>query len=310
MNNKKILSTKLLSILITFLFINNGLISQKIHRIDPPNWWVGMENMELQPLLYGNNITKYDNSLSNNELLKYVVLTDNLNYIFLNLNIPSEMPTGEFSNRDPSNDNIDDMLEKHDRKLPDGRHGGNIQEITDHLSCTNLLKINTLWVNPLLKNDIPTYSYHGYAITDHYTLVFGDNHDLTRLLTNYGGNVNKLKMAMVFLLTTHGIPNIYFGTEILMEGNEHDGHGKMRKDFQGGWPNNTQNAFVAEGRSIAQNDMTNFMSTMLNWRKNKTLIHEGELTHFIPQDDVYVYFRHDKDESVMIIRNNNKDKNT
>ncbi len=215
MNSKKILSTKLLSILITFLFINNGLISQKIHRIDPP-------------LAFALRDALSEKKTWNDEImLLYDVLTQD--YVYNN----------------PQN-----------------------------------------------------------------TLVFGDNHNLTRLLTNYGGNVNKLKMEMVFLLTTHGIPNIYFGTEILMEGNEHDGHGKMRKDFPGGWPNDTQNAFVAKGRSTAQNDMTNFMSTILSWRRNKTLIHEGELTHFIPQDDIYVYFRHDKDESVMIIRNNNKDKNT
>jgi glycosidase len=84
----------------------------------------------------------------------------------------------------------------------------------------------------------------------------------------------------------------------------------MRKDFTGGWPDDKKNGFTVEGRTDAQNEIYNYLQRLLNWRKSKEVIHTGKLTHFIPENNVYVYFRHDADETVMIILNNNDNPQT
>lgn len=137
-------------------------------------------------------------------------------------------------------------------------------------------------------------------------VIFADNHDGDRFYTKIGEDIDKYKLAMAFLLTTRGIPEIYYGTEILMTGHEHKGHGDIRKDFPGGWPNYPKNAFTPEGRTIMQNHAFDYLNNLLKWRKNKTVIHTGKLRHFIPENGVYVYFRFNDDESVMVILNNSK----
>lgn len=564
---------------IAILFIVCGIAgsnAQIISKTEPPNWWVGMENQELQIMLYGDNISNYDISLSNAELLKSIKKTGNPNYIFLNLEIPRStdaqtvniqlekngklvesfpyelkeriknriqhqgfnnsdviyllMPD-RFANGDLTNDNIEHLLEKANRKNADGRHGGDIQGIIDHLGYLDELGITTLWINPLLENNQEKYTYHGYAITDFYkiderfgnnakyrelvkkahqkdlkiimdvvlnhcginhwwmndlpaddwihqfpeytqsnfrspvltdpyaseydiiqqqkgwfdrnmpdlnqqnplvatyfiqntiwwieyagidglrldtqpyadkemvaewasqirteypgftilgeswlqkipitaywqessknpdsyssniqvitdfpmhyaitqafneeqtwtegmarlyyilaqdfvyqnpanTLVFLDNHDVDRIFSSLNNDLEKSKMAIAFQLTTRGIPSIFYGTELLMEGFAHEAHGKMRKDFPGGWPDDEKNSFTANGRTDEQNEVYNYLQKLLNWRKSKNVIHTGNLTHFIPENNVYVYFRHNKNETVMIILNNNENPQT
>jgi len=89
-----------------------------------------------------------------------------------------------------------------------------------------------------------------------------------------------------------------------MTGLEHNGHGDIRKDFPGGWPGDTLNAFTVKGRTKEQNEAFNYLKTLMNWRKDKKVIHNGKLTHYIPQDGVYVYFRYNNHASVMILLNN------
>jgi glycosidase len=135
-------------------------------------------------------------------------------------------------------------------------------------------------------------------------LTFLDNHDMTRFLTSVKGDVNKLKMAQAFLLTTRGIPQLYYGDEILMEGDAAS-HPDVRKDFPGGWPEDPKNAFTAAGKTQAQNEAFNYLKKLLNWRKSKPVIHLGKLTHYIPEENIYVYFRHNEKESVMVVMNGN-----
>jgi glycosidase len=135
-------------------------------------------------------------------------------------------------------------------------------------------------------------------------LIFVDNHDLNRYFSAVKEDINKWKAGITFLLTTRGIPMIYYGTEILMTGFEHDGHGQIRKDFPGGWPNDSKNTFTFEGRDSLQNVAFNYLQKLLTWRKNKNVIHHGKLKHFVPQDNVYVYFRYDDKECVMVAINN------
>ncbi len=137
-----------------------------------------------------------------------------------------------------------------------------------------------------------------------YNLIFCDNHDLTRFYSGIGMNLKKWKMGIAFLLTTRGIPMIYYGTEILMTGEESSGHGEIRKDFPGGWKGDPQNAFTSLGRTKEQNEALSYLRNMLRWRMNNKAVTQGKLKHFIPENETYVYFRYTNDECVMVAMNN------
>ncbi len=137
-------------------------------------------------------------------------------------------------------------------------------------------------------------------------VTFADNHDVNRFLDTQQDDIRKLKMAVAFLLTTRGIPQLYYGTEILMTTGEDEGHGTIRRDFPGGWPGDTVNAFLRSNLSSSQSDMLHFTTTLLQWRKTSKAVCRGTLTHFIPEDGVYVYFRQYENETVMVVMNNNE----
>lgn len=137
-----------------------------------------------------------------------------------------------------------------------------------------------------------------------YLTIFPDNHDMSRFYVQMGEDVNLLKMGVAFFLTTRGIPQIYYGTEILMR---HDGseHGDIRADFPGGWAGDKVNAFTGEGLSDAAKDMQKYVSTIQNWRKNAAVVHNGKLKHFVPENGTYTYFRYTEDAAVMVVLNKN-----
>ncbi|HSV89242.1 MAG TPA: glycoside hydrolase family 13 protein [Bacteroidales bacterium] len=136
-------------------------------------------------------------------------------------------------------------------------------------------------------------------------VIFGDNHDTDRFFTRVGYDIRNLKMALTFLLTTRGIPQIYTGTELLKAAYERDGHGKMRSPFPGGWPGDPVNAFTPQGRNEQQNQVIDLMRTLLRFRKNTQALHFGRLMHFVPENNVYVYFRYDDENRIMVVMNNN-----
>lgn len=135
-------------------------------------------------------------------------------------------------------------------------------------------------------------------------VTFSGNHDGDRFFTKMNEDFHKFKMGMAFLMTSRGIPHIYFGDEILMKGREHDGHGYIREDFPGGWPTDKKDAFT-NGRTEEQEAAFQFMRRLLNWRKTNKAVQFGELKQYLPEDGVYVYFRHYQDQSVMVVLNNN-----
>jgi len=137
-------------------------------------------------------------------------------------------------------------------------------------------------------------------------LIFVENHDTQRLNHILNGDQAKYKMMMSFLMTTRGIPQIYYGSEIGITGNKDKGDGDVRRDFPGGWAGDSINAFNANERTPIQNEYFNYLSKLLNWRKSKAVIHTGLLTHYVPENDVYVYFRHNDNEKIMVILNNNE----
>jgi glycosidase len=135
--------------------------------------------------------------------------------------------------------------------------------------------------------------------------IFPDNHDMSRFYVQVNEDVNLHKMGVAFFLTTRGIPQLYYGTENLMR---HDGaeHGDIREDFPGGWKGDKVNAFTGEGMTDEAKDMQKYVSTIQNWRKTASAIHKGKLTHFVPEDATYAYFRYTDDEAVMVILNKNE----
>ena len=138
------------------------------------------------------------------------------------------------------------------------------------------------------------------------TITFADNHDIERMYPVLKTPDN-VKMALAFIATTRGFPMIYYGTEALSDrGNLHGDAGK-RKDFPGGWQGDSTNMFTRENLSRDQKDVLDFMSTLFTWRKGNKTVQEGKLTHYIPEDGIYVYFRtlEKEKKSVMVIVNNN-----
>jgi neopullulanase len=453
------------------------------------------------------------------ENARYLEGFDNSDAIYL-------LMPDRFANGDPSNDNIPGMLEPYDRNNPDGRHGGDIQGIINNLDYIHGLGFTAIWINPLLENDQPRYSYHGYAATDFYAIdarfggndkylqliaeaekrnmkiikdmifnhcghhhwwikdlpspdwinqwpeftrttyrmstildphfaqadydvmmkgwfdrnmpdlnqknrllatyliqnsvwwieyagirgirmdtqpyadkdfmaewgryvmdeypnfnivgeswtglpamisyfqggkiqhdgynsnipavfdfslydaigeafreeqgwssgmmriynslaqdflyadpfkmvIFGDNHDTDRIFLRVGNNLDKLKLAIALLVTTRGIPQFYTGTELLESSREGAGHGLLRANFPGGWSGDPVNAFTREGRTPEQNQVYDYLKKLLNYRKNKEVLHYGWLKQFLPENNIYVYFRYNEDETVMVVLNNN-----
>ncbi len=139
-------------------------------------------------------------------------------------------------------------------------------------------------------------------------VVFLDNHDLGRFYSAIKEDDKKLKMALTFMLTTRGIPSLYYGTEILMK-NDFDwgNHDKVREEFPGGWSDHKQDKFTEAGRSLRENEMFKYIQNLATWRKNNHTAHSGKLMQFIPENEVYVYFRYDDTQTIMIILNSSKE---
>ncbi|MFZ2431790.1 MAG: glycoside hydrolase family 13 protein [Lutibacter sp.] len=138
-------------------------------------------------------------------------------------------------------------------------------------------------------------------------MLFSDNHDMDRIFTQLKENVVNTKMALGYLLTLPRIPQLYYGTEILMQNSAKPGdHGLIRTDFPGGWKDDKVNAFKGEGLTSDQAEMQSFLKKVLNYRKKSEAIHSGKTIHFAPDNGVYVLFRIKDDEIVTVILNKNE----
>jgi len=134
-------------------------------------------------------------------------------------------------------------------------------------------------------------------------VIFLDNHDLTRYFNQIGQNKDHFKMAYSLLMTLRGIPQVYYGTELLFGETGDKGDGSKRPDMPGGWKEDARSIFTAEGRTEFENETYNFVKSITTWRKTRTSIHEGKTKHFVPENNVYVYFRYTDSETTMIIVN-------
>lgn len=562
-----------------FIFLISFSISlfsqNKIERLEPANWWIGMEHQNIQLLVYGKNIADLDPKIESTDLtIRQVTKVQNPNYLFLDILINTNANAGtinidfyqnkikitshpfqlldrkrgadeivgfdsrdaiylitpdRFANGNPSNDNIEGMKQKANRSDKGGRHGGDIQGMKNSLDYIKDLGFTSIWLNPVLENDMEVYSYHGYSTTDFYKVdprfgtnesyqdfaetartkglklimdmivnhcgsfhwwmddlpsddwinqwdemtftnhrktvlqdpyvsdfdkkqftdgwfvetmpdlnprnplfakyliqnsiwwveylglsgirmdtypypdmdfmtdwtkammkeypylnivgeewyehptivsywqkgknnpngytselksvmdfpiqmsmskalnekenwnsgwirvyemlaldylypdpmnlvIFPDNHDMKRIFAQVNDDYNKYQQAMIFVATMRGIPQYYYGTEILMSGS--GDHGIIRSDFPGGWKSDEVNAFTGKGLTVQQKKAKDFTTKLLHWRQSATAIHNGKLMHFIPKDGIYVYFRYNDDQKVMIIFNKNQNETT
>jgi glycosidase len=141
-------------------------------------------------------------------------------------------------------------------------------------------------------------------------VVFPDNHDMARIYTQLGENMDLLKMAIAFYATTRGIPQIFYGTEILMSSPGPKDDGIIRSDFPGGWAGDQVNAFTGTGLTDKQKQTQEYVRKVLNWRKTNSTVQSGELIHFAPNDGVYVYFRYNQNSKVMVVLNKNAQEKT
>jgi neopullulanase len=132
-------------------------------------------------------------------------------------------------------------------------------------------------------------------------LTFLDNHDQDRFYTQVGEDFNKFKLGITFLLTTRGVPQMYYGTENLTKNFKNPSDAEVRKDFVGGWPGDKVNKFEAKGRTEKENEAFNFVRKLANYRKNTPALHSGKLLQYMPKDGIYVYFRKNNAKTVMII---------
>ena len=138
-------------------------------------------------------------------------------------------------------------------------------------------------------------------------LVFAENHDTNRFNQIFP-KVEDYKLAMSLILTVRGIPPLYYGSEIGMAGDKgKGGDGEIRQDFPGGWAGDKNNAFTKSGRTSSQNEYFDYTKKILNWRKGNEAIHKGKTLHYIPNNNVYVYFRYTDNKRVMVVINNNKE---
>lgn len=545
----------------------------KISRIEPPNWWVGMKNPALQLLVYGDNISGLQPSISHPGIrIERVIQVENPNYLFINLLIGEDAKAGKleiafskdgrvverqpyellarepgaanrqgFTNADamylitpdrfvnamPENDFVEGMREKPNRQNPGGRHGGDIRGMINSLGYIADMGFTAIWLNPVLENDMPAYSYHGYATTDFYKVdprfgsneeykelaeaahargiklimdmivnhcgsehwwmkdppthdwfnfqdgfvptnhrkpviqdpyvsqydythfadgwfvetmpdlnqrnelmgayliqnsvwwieylglggirmdtypypdkdfmadwtcavmaeypnfnivgeewvgnpdyvsfwqrgkqnpngytsclpslmdfplqeamrdglrenkqgramvllyemlardflyadpynlvVFPDNHDMSRFYSQVNEDFGLFKLGLAYVFTTRGIPQVYYGTEVLMSNPGTEDHGVIRSDFPGGWAGDKASAFTGQGLTDKQAEAQAFVRKLANWRKTATVIHSGKLMHYVPENGVYVLFRYEGMNKAMLVLNWNKE---
>jgi glycosidase len=138
-------------------------------------------------------------------------------------------------------------------------------------------------------------------------VIFADNHDMDRVYTQLEENFDLYRMAMAYYFTMRGTPMFFYGNEILASHMGTSSHGALRSDFPGGWDGDTVNAFTGDGLTEQQRDAQQLVRKLLNWRKDNTTIHHGEFMHFAPIRNVYVYFRYDDDNTIMVVLNRDEE---
>lgn len=188
----------------------------------------------------------------------------------------------------------------------------NLQGVTDfqwHFSLNASLNENFGWTEGV--NKLYNVLAQDILYKDPMrNVIFLDNHDLDRYYSVVGEDTRKFKMGIALLLTQRGIPQLYYGTEILMKNFKNPSDAEVRRDFPGGFPGDGVNKFLSSGRTEQENDAFNYVKRFAEFRKNSTALKVGKFMQFLPEDGVYVYFRYDNNETVMCVFNQNDGEKT
>lgn len=185
-------------------------------------------------------------------------------------------------------------------------HLPSVMDFTLHDAIGEALKATPSWDKGMIQmydNFVNDFLYKDI----NNILIFAENHDTSRINEIYQ-NTEDYKLIMTLLATARGIPQLYYGSEIGMRGDKSKGDAYIRQDFPGGWEDDKQNAFNPSERTELQKEYFNFTAKVFNWRKEKPVIHYGKTKQYLPNNEVYVYFRYNQQEAVMTILNNNKEK--
>ncbi len=134
-------------------------------------------------------------------------------------------------------------------------------------------------------------------------VFFPDNHDMTRYFTQVQEDYGFYKLGIIYALTINRVPQIYYGTEILTTSPKERNDGLIRSDFPGGWKDDAVNAFTNKGLKPLQLEAKAFLKKLATWRKTAAVIHTGKLKHFVPENNLYVYFRYNEEQTVMVVLN-------
>jgi neopullulanase len=183
-------------------------------------------------------------------------------------------------------------------------NNGNLPGVTDfqlYYAINDALTQKMGWTEGVSRMYLTLAQDYLYAQPEN-NVVFLDNHDLSRFYATVGDDFRKFKMGIAWLLTTRGIPMLYYGTELLMSSFANP-DAKVRADFPGGWIGDKNDKFSPAGRSPKEQEAFAYVQKMLKWRVTNQAVREGKLVQFIPQDGIYVYFRFTATETLMIAMN-------
>lgn len=150
-----------------------------------------------------------------------------------------------------------------------------------------------------------TLSHDFLYVNPMRNVIFLDNHDISRWFSQVKEDVRKHTLGIAWLLTCRGIPQLYYGTEVLMKG-ETNPDGWVRLDFPGGWEGDAKNAFTEQGLTPQEKEVLGFTKKLANYRKTSTALKTGNLMQYVPVDGVYVYFRYNKQQTIMCVMNTNE----
>ena len=137
-------------------------------------------------------------------------------------------------------------------------------------------------------------------------VIFLDNHDMARFYSVVNQNMDKYKSALSWLLTCRGIPQMYYGDELATTGTTSPNDGYVRLDFPGGWKNDPVNKFTIEGRTQTDQEIFQHLATLANFRKSSSALTTGKMMQYLPDDGLYVYFRYDNEQTIMVVMNTAK----
>jgi len=161
--------------------------------------------------------------------------------------------------------------------------------------------------NPSSWNYVYESIAHDFLFPHPYNqMIFPDNHDIDRIYSRIGKNLPLWKLNIALFMTMRGYPQFFYGTEVLMTNEKSGSDGQRRSDFYGGWLSDTKNAFTGKGLTTEELDAQRYFSKLLNWRKNCPVFANGQLTHYAPRNNIYVYFRYNESKNIMIILNSNE----